>query len=101
MVDYFPPANNTDIVGLVQYANSAADGFLGALMILAIFIILFMQLQGRFAPKQAFAASGFISAILASFFWVMGILDTGYLAAAIIVSIGGFIWLYQTDAPVS
>lgn len=68
------PVNATRISGLLQYVDEVTGYWFGNLVIFAIFIIAFAAMLNR-PVKEAFTVASFITTIMASLFFFLGILN--------------------------
>jgi hypothetical protein len=59
---------------ILRYVNDVTQNWFGNLVIFAIFIIAFVCMK-NYSTKKAFTAASFITTILASLFFFLGILN--------------------------
>lgn len=91
---YPSPVNATRISQLLQYTNEVTNNWFGNLVILAIFVIVFLAMLNR-PVKEAFAAASFITLLLASFLYLMQILNELVLFICIFATAIGVIGLLR------
>src|SRR3990167_7064814 len=97
MATYYSAENVTGAVELLQYANTAADGRMGGLIVLAVFFVSFFIFKEAESVHKTFAVSSFLTAITAIFMWVMNVLNPTWVYVSIIMAIVGFLWLFSSD----
>ena len=74
--------NSTDVVGLIQYAQTAAP--IAEITLIAVFVISFLMLK-RYDSEKALTASLFISTITALLLMLMNLLNSVWFYAALIL----------------
>jgi len=90
---YITPSemNVTGWSGLLLWANVVTDQWFGAMILLAIFLIMFITLIFTAEPAKAFAVSSFLTAIIALLFRGIGIIGAEPLLIAIVFAAIGFV----------
>jgi len=69
------PANFTNIVDAMQYANAHSGGIFGVAITFIIFGIVFFQVRNMEGTNNALMASSFISGLSAIFLMFAGLTD--------------------------
>ena len=93
---YEPPANVTDATQMVSWINSTTDLWLFQGILAGIFVIALVSMlrnQANTASK-AFAASSFITMILAVMARVLDLIPTWYMSLWIVLVGLASIWMY-------
>lgn len=83
-----PPSNTTNIVEMVQYVNTVADGWFGIIVYVSVLVLCMISFQ-KFKINTMFAASTFISAVMALFLFGMSILPDRVMYLAIFAAAAG------------
>jgi hypothetical protein len=84
------PTNVTSFYDLVRYDNGITGGYLGSLMLLAIFIVGYMAMAA-YPIERRFAASSFITFIVCVGFSILQIVPGFYIMiTASAVALSGF-----------
>lgn len=68
------PSNITGIGTFMQFADSSTNGYLGIMILIAVFVITFVVLKSNSSTK-ALAASSFISFIISVMLYRMELID--------------------------
>lgn len=97
MATYVQPVNLTGPVEILRYANTAADGWFGSFIALAVFLIVFLMLKESYPVSKGFATASFICAIASVFLWAMGVMDGSHVFIPIAMSVIGYIWLSKSE----
>jgi len=81
--DLYPTPAVTDLIGIMQYAQTVTNGIFSPVVLVLIFIVSFLSLK-RFETKTALPASLFITSLCALFFYLMGLAQDAILYASIL-----------------
>lgn len=90
-----PSINNT--VDLLQWSNASAEGFLGTVIVIAIFFVFFMSFKITFPTAKAYSAASAITAIAAILLFALGIMNEITLFICIIGAVIGIIALFVSQ----
>jgi len=90
------PGNVTSSVGMFQWVNSVTSNwfFPGALVSVFIIAIISMLNNPGNSTSKSFAASSFITMILAVFARTLDLVSTGFMSIFIIFTAAGAIWMH-------
>lgn len=83
---------------LVYVNNELLQGVLGIGIILLVWILIFINVQRSSTVDKAFTVASFVNAILAVFFWTMGIVTDFILILMIVMTIAGVIWTMSSKS---
>lgn len=86
-------ANFTSPGDWFSYASTVTGGMFWNLILVVIFVIAFGTFQRRSSVERGFAASSFITGILALFIMLMNGIDSWSATVWIVLSFAGFILL--------
>lgn len=86
-------SNATSIDELFINMNQLSGNFLSSGIIIVFYVILFVMML-RFGTKQAFATTSFITSILVSLMYALGVVPFAILFTLWILSALGMLWLY-------
>ena len=89
----YPIANFTTPGDWISYASTATSGMFWNLILVAIFMIMFGTFQKSSSVERGFAASSFVTGLLAIFLLLMNGIDSWSATAWIVLSFAGFILL--------
>lgn len=84
--------NNSRLGEVLITINSETSGFLGLLILMSLFLILFVSIQTP-SLQNKFAASSFITAVAGALLWKAGIVNDGIAVATIVMAVLGMFWL--------
>lgn len=91
----FPePPNSSRVVEIAQYMNDITSGQFWAWMIVAIYFVMLLRLNGVTSGKNAATAAAFVTTMLAgllSFSGLVGAWTAGILA---VLTVAGAIYMY-------
>jgi len=87
MANYYDAGNITGFTELFQYANYVSGNYMGKLWIVGFFFIVMVIMSQRYDTKSAFVTAGFLSAVFAIFFRVIGIVNNFDVFFAIVVAL--------------
>ena len=88
--------NITDIVSLTQAVHIASGYWLGNLMVLISFLVMFAVLK-RFENNYAFAVSSFVTAIIAILLKQLLIVNDQVLILAIFIAVIAALFTFMKD----
>lgn len=91
------PTNVTNLAEYFRYSNVVTGDLFGALMLLAIFIILIARMKD-YPSSKAFASAAFVTALVAVFFRVIRIISDFVLIVAIFLVVVSIIVLQRDEA---
>ena len=87
--NYTSPENLSRIFEFIKWENEVTNFMLGNMIVFLVFVVFFISMK-NFPTKSAFAASAFISMIIAIFLRVLGIVHPlVVLATVLATAIGG------------
>lgn len=89
----FEAINATQPIDLLTYANTVTGGLFWNMILLAVFVIAYMGLSQRSSSTKSFAATGFLTGIVGSFLFVLGLIPIFSLLVSIVLAIAGFVLL--------
>ena len=89
----FVEPNVTNAVDLFTYANTVTDNIFWQLMLLAVFICTYMALSSKSSSTRSLAGSGFLTGIIGSFMFVLGLIQVLPLLLSLVLAIGSFVLL--------
>jgi len=69
-----------NIVDLVIGINTSSNGWLGTILLIVLFIILFMTFNERYDTHKVLLGSSFFVLVIGILFWGLGILPITHLA---------------------
>lgn len=78
--------NTTNIFELVQFVSSATEGTFGIGVLIAIFSIVTLTLIVGYPAPKAIAAGSFVTAVMATMFYILGAIDETTLAITIAIA---------------
>ena len=84
----FPEPNITRSYELLTYANTVTGGVFGAVVVLSTFIIAYVAMKD-YRSTAAFAASSFITCLVAILMRILGALQDDILFITIFLAVGG------------
>lgn len=87
----YPLANFTTPADLLVYASTVTDGWFWTLVIMAVWVVSFATLIGFSSTERSFAASSFLTGIMATFIFALGGMDVVPAVMFIAMAIGGFV----------
>ena len=80
MTQPYPNPNITGIVGLVDYANNVAQGWITPLFLIVGMVSIFIIMKTKqYRTSDSFAIAAFIPFMLSTFLWIMGLLPGQYV----------------------
>jgi len=82
---YSYPSNITKLVDLAVWTNSVTTGFFWPLILFGLFIILFMSFK-QYPTERAFAASSFITMLIAIMLGIIGLVSAYIYVGTIILA---------------
>ena len=88
--------NVTSLLDLFTYANTATDMIFWQLMLVTVFIVAFITLNSKNTLERSLAASGFLTGMIGSFLFVLGLIQLMPLLISLAVAIGSFVLLLTT-----
>lgn len=69
------PSNITGLATFSSWVNSASEGWLGTLIVIALFVISFLSLK-KYSTGRAIMASTFFTGVLSIFFYLIGMVSS-------------------------
>ena len=84
---------NSTFEQVIEIDTSLTGGLLSLLVIVSLFTILFVKML-PYGPRQAFATSSFISAIISALFWISGFADILPMIITLVMTITGIILIF-------
>ena len=91
------PTNISGVAGLASWANIVTDSWFWTMILFALFVILFFSMK-LYSTERAFAASSFITMIIAILIGSIGLLKNGLVLTAFIILGGlGLVVLWATN----
>lgn len=85
--------NFTTPADLMVYASTVTNGWFWPLVLMAIWVVTFVTLVGFSSMERGFAASSFMTGILATFIFTLGGMDALYAVLFVALAIGSFVLL--------
>ncbi|MBU1449276.1 hypothetical protein KKF45_05520 [Patescibacteria group bacterium] len=93
---YAMPSNLTNVHGLAGYVNSVTDGMFFTMILFAFYVILFMSLKS-YNTERAWAASSFITMVIAIFFGTMTLVPSWVVLLSILLAAISLITLRMSN----
>jgi len=81
--------NATDIMGVLNYANTVTGHWFWTLIIMSLFVMSFGVLIARNDAKKSFAAASFFSTIFSMILFVMDLIEMNVMALTLLMSFAG------------
>jgi len=81
--------NATDIVGVLEYANTVTGHWFWTLIIIAVFVMSFGVLIARNDAKKSFAAASFFSTIFSMILFVLDLIQMNVMVITLLMSFAG------------
>lgn len=95
--DLYPDVitNSTSLLTMLQNVNSElVAGWLGNVIIITLFVILFVNLMRNNSNAEAFSTASFICTIVSILFFIIGIVTEYMMALMIFFTIAGIVAQY-------
>lgn len=90
---YPNPTNLTDIGTLLTYANTVTDNYFGVGLIVALYMIVFLNIKLRGERTQdSLVLASWISFIPSMILFFMGLINSGQLVIVICLFLISFAW---------
>ena len=94
---WIDPTNVTNIPDYISWVNNVADGWLGNLILMAVFFVALLTLKTEWEMNKSFATASIITALTSIFLYTLGLIQPGILALCIILAIIGFVSIIKKD----
>jgi len=89
----YPPENITGITGLVDYANSMTEGFLGITILIVIAVVSFIA--AKTTGEKAWGFSAFLTLLSAIMLRYMHIINNAILFIVIFMFVAVSVWIWR------
>jgi len=100
MVGYYnltPIGETRNLANFVVQVDTQLNGFLGYGIILSFFVVSFISMKSfGWSSKACFASTAFISAILSTFMFLIGIMNETVMLAVVVLAAAGVMSLLFT-----
>ena len=90
------PINNDTIAEFIFTANAYSENWLGISLLMIIFFILLIRMR-EFPLEKSFASASFVTMLLLVFLFLLGIINSLIMGAAIFVAIGSILVLILVE----
>lgn len=80
------PLNSTNVLELVTYTNDVTNGWMGTIVLVMVFGIMYLVMQSHSSSGKAMAASLFITTGFAVFFRTMGWINDYVMLVVVLVA---------------
>jgi len=96
MVVYDLPTNVTRMTHLFQWSNGVVDGWIGPLLLFAIFVVSFVVTLQKSETDTAFTFAMILVSVVGIFFRVLSLIDT-YVLFICFIFTGLAVWITSKE----
>lgn len=88
-----PNSSINSTMAMMNYVNNVSEGWLGPLMLVALFFVTFISLK-NYPMDRAFGVSSFVCLLASAFLSVLELLNPKFLLLFVILTAFSVIYLY-------